>query len=130
MTTGAFSRPPSTIRTKWRSMNSIRYSPLILIAFSAALAEDVAYVTIYAPSPKVLVSARMQLDVAITDLVGTPIDASGMLWAPSDPAIATVSPQGLVSGVAPGEVTITAADSYTGASTFVSIHVIPADLSI
>ncbi|HLB37379.1 MAG TPA: Ig-like domain-containing protein [Gemmatimonadales bacterium] len=54
------------------------------------------------------VGASVQLEIAILDPNGHPVGDASVAWASSDTDVATVSPNGLVSAVGPGEVTVTA----------------------
>lgn len=63
------------------------------------------------PSPAVVAQGQtVQLEVALLDLVGSPIPGATFTYSSSDEAIASVSSTGLVRSVGPsGQVTITAA---------------------
>jgi outer membrane protein assembly factor BamB len=84
----------------------------------AAPAETVASVVVAgAPAAPVLVGATVQL-------TATPLNASGVVvpnqtvtWRSSAPAVAAVSPGGLVTALAPGGVTITAEGRGGGSGT-------------
>jgi uncharacterized protein YjdB len=65
-------------------------------------------------------------------LVATPTDASGTVltdrtvsWSSSAPAVATVSPTGVVAGVAPGSATITATSEGVSATATVTVSLVP-----
>jgi len=89
-----------------------------------------AFVTIAAPSGKVTVNGQMGLSATITDVAGTPLDASGLSWVSSDPAIASVSSTGMMQGVALGDVTVTVSDAVSGASASRLLHVVPGALTV
>ncbi|MSR20681.1 MAG: hypothetical protein EXR91_06830 [Gemmatimonadetes bacterium] len=57
---------------------------------------------------QVLLGATIQMTATPRSASGTPLTGRAISWASSDLAIATVSPTGLVTGVAGGDVTITA----------------------
>src|SRR5207302_4886047 len=96
---------------------------------------DTAVVTVSSVSvASVTVSpATASLQVGQTvQLTGTPKDASGgvlsgrvVTWASSNPAAATVSPNGLVAGVAVGAATITATSEGQNGTSSVTVAVIP-----
>jgi hypothetical protein len=95
----------------------------------AAFAQN-GYLTITSPSAKVMVNGQMQLSAAITDLNGTPLDLSGLTWTVSDATVATIAADGTLKGLFPGDVTITASDSNTGATATVPLHIIPLSIAI
>ena len=57
---------------------------------------------------QVLLGATIQMTATPRSATGTPLTGRAIAWASSDPALATVSPAGLVTGLAGGDVTITA----------------------
>jgi len=66
---------------------------------------------------EVVVSQTIQLTAVAKDAAGGTLSGRGVSWATSDAAKATVSSTGLVTGVAPGAVTITAsAEGKSGTS--------------
>jgi uncharacterized protein YjdB len=83
-------------------------------------------------APTLLVGStlQMQANAILTDDTGADLAAS-VTWTSSDPAVATVTPNGLVTAVAVGTATITAADAVSGLSdgTPVSVTAMPAALS-
>src|SRR5579862_8120702 len=111
MTTTGSSPLESTARICWSFMSSIRNSEwwrpralvFVLLAACAAGGAQNAVVTVSSPYSRVIGGAQAQLTAAITDIVGTPIDASGLVWSVSDATIASVSGQGLLTGIAPGD---------------------------
>ena len=70
----------------------------------------VAAVTIRSPpgKPPLVVGDTMQLSATPTDAQGAPLPNRAITWATSNAAIASVTPAGLVTGVAPGTATVTA----------------------
>jgi Bacterial Ig-like domain (group 2) len=110
-------------------MSSIRFLSLLGLLPLSAFAQS-AYVTIFVPSTKIVVNAQMQLSSAFTNVAGTPLNTSRLAWSSSDPTIGSVDAQGLVSGIAPGDVTITLADSASGASAFANLHIVPSLITI
>jgi len=69
----------------------------------------VASVTVTPASDTVTVASTLQLSAVAKDAAGGTLTGRVISWSTSDPARATVSSTGLVTGVTPGEVTITAA---------------------
>lgn len=108
-------------------MSLTRFSRLLAVAVLASLAAhgQTAVVSLSSPAPAVLVGAQLQLAGGITDLAGTPGDAFALAWSSSDSSRGAVSSAGMLRGVLPGDVTITASDPNSGASASLLIHVIP-----
>jgi len=78
----------------------------------------VTSVSVTATSPNLFVGSTTQLVAATKDASGNAITGATVTWTSSSDAIATVSPTGLVTGVAPGNATITAASNgKTGTAT-------------
>ncbi len=67
-----------------------------------------ATIEVVPAQPVVLQGATVQLTVTVRDAQGAVIAGAPVIFATSNAAVATVSPPGVVSGVAPGPVTITA----------------------
>jgi glucose/arabinose dehydrogenase len=70
--------------------------------------KPVQTVTVTAPTTTIQVGQTVQLTATATDADGTVVGGSTFTWTTSDAAVAAVSPTGLVSGVAEGQVGITA----------------------
>ena len=84
---------------------------------------DVASVTVTPASATVAVGASTSLTAAAFDIASAPIANVAFSWSSSDVGIATVSPLGVVTGVAAGDATITAtAPNGVGGSS--ALHVI------
>ena len=111
-------------------MSLIRSFSLLAVGLWAGCAVAQVSITVTAPVYNVLVNGNLQLTPSITDLVGTPLDTSSLLWASSDGSIAAVSSSGLVTGLFPGDITIGVADANTGVSIWTPIHVVPASVSV
>jgi hypothetical protein len=108
-------------------MNSTRrFNRLLFCALlaSAANAQD-AFVNLNASVSRVIAGAKLTLGVSFTDSAGTPMDATGLVWVSSNPAFGAVDSTGVVSGLIPGDTTVTVKDSGSGASDSVLIHVLP-----
>lgn len=112
-------------------MNSTRYFRLLALPLLCASAwAQNAQLSISAPGSNVVVGAQMQLSASITDAAGTPLDASGLGWSVSSSTLATISTSGAVQGLLPGDVKVTAADSNSGASSTMLLHIVPSAISI
>src|SRR5215210_1851425 len=68
----------------------------------------VAQVTVTGPATEVQVGQTLQLTASAQDAAGAPLEGRTFAWTTSDETLATVSSAGLVSGVAPGSVEISA----------------------
>ncbi|HLH16647.1 MAG TPA: Ig-like domain-containing protein [Bryobacteraceae bacterium] len=113
-------------------MNSIRNLKLALLTglmATAAYAQS-AYVRISAPAASVLAGAQMQLSATVIDPAGTPLDASGLSWTSSDANSGPISASGVLQGVLPADVTITATDANTDASANILVHIVPKAITI
>lgn len=77
----------------------------------------IATIAVTPATDEVVVSQTLQLTAVAKDAAGGTLAGRTVVWATSDAAKATVSSTGLVTGVAPGAVTITAsAEGKSGAS--------------
>src|SRR5215208_7067694 len=77
----------------------------------------VATVTVGPTSPTLVVGGSVQLTAITTDDAGNPVTGRTVTWTTSDAGMATVSPTGLVTGIAEGPVTVTAtSESKSGAA--------------
>jgi Bacterial Ig-like domain (group 2) len=89
----------------------------------------VSSITIDPPNPTVSVSLTRQLTAAGTDSNGNPLTLTGgtsctgttVCWSSDTPSVATVSVGGLLTGVAPGTSTISAASGTASATTTATI---------
>lgn len=70
------------------------------------------------------VAAQLQLTVTVTDVNGQVVPEANVGWATTQPAVATVTATGLVTGVIPGTATIVA--TYEGVAGLSAISVIRA----
>jgi len=68
---------------------------------------EVGSVTVTPPQASVMPGATVQLEASVFDWDGEPADVP-VAWASSNPDVATVDAEGLVTGVSPGSVTIRA----------------------
>src|SRR3989449_908797 len=83
----------------------------------------VASVTVAPPTPTVGVGGTVQLTATTKDASGNVLAGRVVTWESSNTAVGTVSPTGLVTGVAQGQATITATSE--GQSGTTSLTVIP-----
>lgn len=83
---------------------------LVLVAGIGDVVIDVTLgsvsVEVTPPSAGVAVAATVQLSAAVEDAVGNPIGSAVPKWATANPAVATVSTTGLVTGQGAGSTTI------------------------
>ena len=105
------------------------FLPLLAISLCAAQAQT-AFVSLSSPARTVLVGGQIQLSAGITDVAGTPLDPSGLAWSSSDATIGAVTGAGVVRGILPGHLTVTASDATSGASAAVILHVVPLALTL
>lgn len=84
----------------------------------------VGTVTVQPSGPSVAIGSNVQLSAIVRDVNGNVVTDRVVTWVSSNPAFATVSTSGLVTGFAVGSVTITAtSEGKSGATT---VTVIPA----
>src|SRR3989442_540148 len=77
----------------------------------------VAAVAMSPATAAVLVGATVQFTATLLDAAGNVLSGRSVTWASTGPAVATPSSTGLVTGVAPGAVTITAtSEGQTGSA--------------
>ena len=69
----------------------------------------IATITVTPSSDEVVVTQTLQLTAVAKDAQGGTLTGRTIAWSTSDPARATVSSTGIITGVTPGAVTITAA---------------------
>ena len=80
------------------------------------------------PNPAtVTVGQTGQLAVVLEDATGAELTGREVVWSTSDPAVATVTEQGVVTGVAAGEATITATSEGQSGSTLVTVSAVPVE---
>src|SRR5712664_505604 len=95
---------------------------------STAPQPQVAAVTLNIVSAAVQVGETLQVTARANDASGGLVPGATMTWSSSNPSIATVTPNGLVTGAAPGSTTITA--SAGGKNAVTTITVTPPAASI
>ena len=82
----------------------------------------VASVTVAPPTPSVDVGATVQLSATTLDAAGNLLTGRAVTWSSSANAIATVSSGGVVSGLSPGVVTITATSEGQSGTSIVTVN--------
>ena len=82
---------------------------------------SVASIAITASAPAIELNTTMQLTATLKDAVGNTLSGRSVSWTSSNPAVATVSSQGLVTGAGTGTSTITATSEYMTGTTQVTV---------
>jgi uncharacterized protein YjdB len=85
----------------------------------------VASVEVSPPSGEVQVGAKLQLTATANDASGNALAGRDLNWTSSDPAVASVNGSGLVTGVAPGQATITVTAEGKRATTQIAVVPVP-----
>ena len=83
-------------------------------------------VTVSPSSATVNVAWSTTLSATARDGNGNPVQGAQITWSSSDPAVATVS-NGVVTGVAPGSVTITATSGSATGTASITVQLAPVD---
>ena len=83
----------------------------------------IASMTVASEVDSILPSETVQMTTVQLDAKGRQIPSRPVTWESSDPAIATVSESGVLTGVAPGTVTITASAEGKGGSKQMGVKV-------
>lgn len=81
----------------------------------------VTTVTVTPPSASVAVGATTQLQATVKDAQGNPMGGQSVTWSTSSGATATVDANGLVTGVAAGQVTIMATSSGKSGTSSITV---------
>ncbi|MGH7546987.1 MAG: Ig-like domain-containing protein [Gemmatimonadales bacterium] len=87
--------------------------------------EPVASVDVTPPSASVLEGQTVQLTAMPRDANGNPLSGRAVTWASGNPAVATVSASGLVTGVAAGSATITATSEGQNGTSLITVTTLP-----
>jgi len=121
-------RERHSARKQKTSMRTLlrRSVPLVLLAASAACdsssgPESVASLSISPVTSAVRVGNTQPLTVTVTGESGTALTGRVVTWASANIALALVDAQGVVTGVAPGTVAITATSEGKTAATVVEV---------
>src|SRR6266446_2289602 len=105
----------------WNSITEVA----ILSTAVPALPVPVAAVTVNPASAGLTVSATAQLTATPKDSNGTALSGRAVTWASNNPAVATVSASGSVTGVAAGSATITATSEGKSGSATITVTSVP-----
>lgn len=89
----------------------------------------VATISVAPATGSVVVGATLQLTATLRDATGAVLTGRAVTWESSAAATATVSATGLVSGVAPGSVTITARSEGQAGTAVVTVQAQPAPVA-
>jgi alpha-tubulin suppressor-like RCC1 family protein len=102
---------------------------ILMLGLAACSGDDgnepnvpVATVMVTPSTSHISVGGEVQLQAATLDGNGGTLSGRQITWATSDAAIATVSPSGIVTGVAEGDATITAASEAKTGSAAVTVQ--------
>src|SRR5213078_1107518 len=85
----------------------------------------VATVDVTPPSASVQAGQTVQLTATPRDAGGNPLSGRTVTWSSSNTAVATVSNSGLVSGVTPGSITISATSEGKSGTSAVTVTNVP-----
>ena len=114
------------MRLLWRGM-SLVHAVLLVSACGVTDTDEptpVESVAVTPPSMQLTAGATGALDAEVKDATGNVIRDRRVVWATTNPGIATVSDNGVVTGVAPGRADIAA--TAEGKSAIVSVTVVSA----
>src|SRR5262249_17519658 len=81
----------------------------------------VGSVTVQPQGPSVVLGANLQLSATVRDASGNILTDRVVTWSSGNTALASVSATGIVTGVAPGSVTITATSEGKSGTTSVTV---------
>ena len=98
---------------------------LTVVASVSTTPATVASVTVSPATTGLTVGNAQQLTATVRDSGGAVLTDRAVTWVSSNSAVATVSPSGLVSGVATGSVTITATSDGVSGTAAVSVSGTP-----
>lgn len=99
----------------------------VSLSFEVAVeADPVGAVEVTPASAVVHAGEQMWLYAGVADLDGSRLEGRVMLWNTSDPAVARVSAAGVVTGVAPGDATITVRSGGKYAASRLTVSPAPA----
>lgn len=99
------------------------------IADVVVIRPPVASVSLTPASVSLAVGASMQLSVVTRDANGDVLTGRAVAWISSSPSVASVSPSGVVAGVAAGSVSITATSEGRSASSSVTVTSVAAPVA-
>ena len=89
-----------------------------ILLVSANVQYPAGYVDVFAASRSLAAGSTLQIQDSVRDALGVATASQSESWSLSDPGKATISSNGILTGVAPGSVTVTATQgSKTGSIT-------------
>jgi alpha-tubulin suppressor-like RCC1 family protein/uncharacterized protein YjdB len=92
-----------------------------VMSFQAVRVGSTASVIVQPSATTLLPGATAQLTAVVRDAAGDELSGLPIEWVSDDPAVATVSPSGLVAGVASGTATITATADGRGGTAAITV---------
>jgi uncharacterized protein YjdB len=93
-------------------------SNVLAMTVTAPATPVVASITVSAPTSSVTVRGSLSANATALDSHGNTVSGTTFTWATSDASVATVSATGIVTGVAPGQASITAASGSVTSNAF------------
>ena len=114
----------SRLRFAWIRLSSVTILSLGVLSCgddSGPVNEPVATVSVVPVAQTIAPGETLQLEATTKDAAGTTLADRDISWSSSNQGVATVSSDGLVTGVADGEATITATSEGTSGSADVSV---------
>jgi hypothetical protein len=102
---------------------TIEYEPTVtgftfILLVSANVQYPAGYVDVFAASRSLAAGSTLQIQDSVRDALGVATASQSETWSLSDPGKATISSNGILTGIAPGPVTVTATQgSKTGSIT-------------
>jgi len=96
-----------------------------IVTVTAVAVVPVTSVTVTPASASIIVGGTGQLSAVAKDSAGNTLNGRVVTWSSSTAAVATVSGNGLVTGVTPGSVTVTATSEGKSGTAAVTISVVP-----
>ncbi|HEV2671990.1 MAG TPA: Ig-like domain-containing protein [Gemmatimonadales bacterium] len=98
---------------------------MLLAGCSGAAGPGQRSLTLTPTAFTLVVGDTVQLDGMVRDGAGNPVPGAAVNWATSDPAVAQVDGNGLVTGSASGSATISAASESDTATAAITVHGVP-----
>jgi len=115
----------TTQLSPWNSITEVAIYASVAVTADPPAAAAVASVTVSPAAPSVQVGATLQLGDATKDSTGNLLTGRTVSWMTSNPAVATVSAGGLVTGVAAGSATITATSEGKSGTSAMTVTNVP-----
>jgi glucose/arabinose dehydrogenase len=122
------------VRKPWITPTAL--APVLIVALVSGCGGDdgggnveptpVTEVTVTTPDPSIEVGQTVQLTATARDSRNLVVEGKSFEWTSSDQAVATVTPTGVVTGVAEGSAQITATTDGVPGTVAISVTAIPA----